>query len=273
MLFTVDESKCTRCGICIEVCPARIIEMKDADSVPTPVDMAEERCINCGHCVTVCPDGALSLAKMPVEQCPPIQENLFPKPEHLEHFMRARRSIRSFKDKQVKRDEIEKTIEVARFAPTGGNSQLVRWIVVYEREDVLKIGGMVADFFRSQIAQDPTNPNAIGMQNIVDTWDSGFDFICRGAQHLVLTYAPDLMGAGDCIISLTYQELAAFSLGLGPCWGGYVMATGRNNWPAMREFLNIPPEHPVFGAMLLGYPNYKYKRLPLRNQAQISWIG
>jgi nitroreductase len=210
---------------------------------------------------------------MPLEQCTPIQESLFPKSEHLEHFFKARRSIRSFKDEKVKREELEKTIEMARYAPTGGNSQLVKWIIVYEREDVLKIGGMVADFFRSQIAKDPTSEAAIGMQNIVTTWESGFDFICRGAPHLVLAYAPDLRGATDCIIALSYQELAAFSLGLGPCWGGYVMATGRNNWPDMRKFLNIPAEHTVFGAMLIGYPNYKYQRLPLRNEADVSWIG
>ncbi|MBN1686012.1 MAG: hypothetical protein JW852_05120, partial [Spirochaetales bacterium] len=71
----------------------------------------------------------------------------------------------------------------------------------------------------------------------------------------------------------TYQELAAFSLGLGPCWGGYVMFACRNNWPDLRNFLHLPEGHTVFGAMMIGYPNYPFQRLPLRSEAEVSWIG
>jgi len=64
MLFYVDPEKCNRDGICVEACGRRLIEMGEADSVPTLITGVEELCINCGHCVAVCPSGALALHTM-----------------------------------------------------------------------------------------------------------------------------------------------------------------------------------------------------------------
>ncbi len=271
MLFTIEEETCTRCGICVDVCPARII-VQDNGSIPMPAADAEERCIKCGHCVTVCPYGALSLENMPVDQCPPVREDLLIEPDRLEHFLRARRSIRAFKDNPVDRGELSRLIETARYAPTGSNSQQVKWIVVYEKGKVRKIADTVADFFRSKIEKDPAAPEASRLQHIIRIHDSGFDYICRGAPHLILAYAPDERGPGDCIIAATYLEIAAFSAGLGPCWGGFVMLAGRNRWPDLHRILDLPNEHTVYAAMMIGRPKYMYRRLPLRNEAHVTWM-
>jgi len=34
VLFTIDTKKCKHDGICVEECPMRILEMKDASSAP-----------------------------------------------------------------------------------------------------------------------------------------------------------------------------------------------------------------------------------------------
>ena len=272
MLFTISDEKCTYCGVCAEVCPTRVIEMKDQNAVPVPTADAETRCINCGHCVAVCPHGAFSLESMPVEKCLPVREEILVTPETFEHFTRARRSVRTFKDEPVRREDLAKLINLARFAPTGSNSQEVKWIVVHEKPHVLQISGMVADFLRSEIAKAPDSPQANRLQRVVTIQESGFDYICRGAPHLILAYAPDNRGAGDCIIAATYLELAAFSTGLGPCWGGYIMFAARNNWPELRRFLKVPENNTVYAAMMIGRPRYRYRRLPLRNEAEVKWI-
>jgi len=59
-LFTIDEKKCKKDGICVAECPLKIIEMKDGTSMPTPTADADERCVKCGHCVAVCPHGAFT---------------------------------------------------------------------------------------------------------------------------------------------------------------------------------------------------------------------
>ena len=245
--------------------------MTETTSIPSPTADAEERCINCGHCVAVCPDGALSLDRMPVDQCPPVQEEWFPKPDHLEHFLRARRSIRRFTEETLDRSVLVKLIDFARHAPTGSTSQQVRWLAVHAKGKVQAIAGMTIDFLLSQVEKNPSSPNAASFQRVVDKAKSGYDYICRGAPHLILAYAPETRGPTDCVIALTYLEIAAFSLGLGPCWGGYVGAAA-GNWLPLQQFLGIPEGHKVYGVMLLGQPKYKYHRLPIRNQADVTWV-
>ena len=41
-LFIVDQEKCKRDGICVNECPMGIIEMKDKESTPTPVEGADQ---------------------------------------------------------------------------------------------------------------------------------------------------------------------------------------------------------------------------------------
>ena len=110
MLFYVDPEKCKRDGICVEACGFRLIKKAEADSVPTPIAGSEELCVSCGHCVAVCPTGALSHHAIRPKDCPNIREELLINPEQAEQFLRSRRSIRSYSDKPVERDKLNKLI-------------------------------------------------------------------------------------------------------------------------------------------------------------------
>jgi nitroreductase len=72
------------------------------------------------------------------------------------------------------------------------------------------------------------------------------------------------------IIALSYLELAAISMGIGSCWAGY-FNDAIESWTPMREAISLPEGHISFGAMMLGYPKYKYHRLPLRKEPKITW--
>ena len=65
----VDGSKCTGCGICVEICPVDAISMKEEKA---KIDM--EICIRCGKCHDVCPQEAVRYdsEKIPLE----VKENL-----------------------------------------------------------------------------------------------------------------------------------------------------------------------------------------------------
>lgn len=267
-LFVVDKEKCKRDGICVAECPRIIIEIRDGNPVPTPVDGADELCINCGHCVAVCPHGAFSLETMALEQCPPVRKDWLLEPEQVEHFMRVRRSIRTYKDKSVEREVLTKLIDVARFAPSGSNAQPVRWLVIYDSDKVRQLAGLVIDWMRD-IQKEQTQANGPSWVNrIIAIWESGIDIICRGAPHVIFAHAPK-GDAANCVIALTYLELAAPSFGLGTCWAGYVDAA-TSLWPPIQQFLGLPEGH-ISAAAMVGYPKYKYHRLPLRNEAQITW--
>jgi nitroreductase len=122
----------------------------------------------------------------------------------------------------------------------------------------------------------PSQPPAAQRNTLrfIAGWDSGVDMICRGAPHLVIACGPENLpiSATDCAIALTYLELAAPSFGLGACWAGFFTAAARQ-WSPLQQALALPEGHVVCGAMMIGYPRFRYYRLPLRNEAQIMWRG
>ena len=271
-LFTVDEEKCKRDKICVAECPAKIIQLKEEDRVPTVVEGAEEFCIECGHCVAVCPHGALSHRSMIPEQCPPVNRRWILNPDRVEHFLRSRRSIRNFKEETVDREIIAKLIDIARYAPSGHNLQPVRWMVIYHRENIHELAGHVVDWMRHMLKEQETTAMAMHLDKVVAAWDLGLDRVCRNAPHIILAYAhkDDRTAQTACTIALTYLELAVPSFGLGACWAGFFGAAAVL-WPAMRMSLGLPEGHQTFGAMMIGYPKYRYHRLPLRNDPKIIW--
>jgi len=271
-LFVVDEEKCIRDGICVETCPAGLIALKNHARVPVPLEGAEELCINCGHCVAVCPTGAISLSTMKPEECPPIKKGWLLSPEQAEHFLRSRRSIRTYTEKAVDREALSKLIQLASYAPSGHNSQPIHWLVIYDSDEVQRLAGLVIDWMRNLINEQPALSASLHFDRLVVAWDAGKDRICRNAPHVVITHSPkDLYAAPSaCTIALAYLELAAPSFGLGACWAGYLNLAA-NLWQPLKDSLKLPDGHESFGAMMIGYPKYKYQRMPLRNQAKISW--
>jgi len=271
-LFVVDEEKCKRDGICVAVCPMGIIEIKDQGAVPNPTEDADKLCINCGHCVAVCPHGALSLDTMPVEQCPPVRKEWQLGPEQVEHFLRARRSIRNYKEQGVAREVIAQLIDIARYAPSGHNLQPVHWLVIYQAEEVQRLAGLVVDWMRFMVKAQPELARALHMEGIIAFWEGGGDLICRGAPHVIVAHGAkdDRTAPVACTIALTYLELAAPSFGVGACWAGYFNAAA-GLWPPLQGALGLPDGRICLGAMMIGHPQYHYHRLPLRNEPHIMW--
>ncbi|MGV8059157.1 MAG: nitroreductase family protein [Smithellaceae bacterium] len=268
----INQQKCKQDAICIETCPMGIIEQKNNRSFPTPAGNAEELCIQCGHCVAVCPHGALSLKTMEVEKCPEIRKDWLLNIEHAEHFLRYRRSIRCYKDKPVEKDALSKLIEIARFAPSGHNTQPVEWLVIYDSGEVQQLAGVVIDWMQYMLKQQPEIANSLHMDRVVEQWAQGKDGICRKAPHMIVAHAAKGNRAAPVAssIAITYLELAAPSLGLGTCWAGFfhIAAT---SWPSLQKALALPEGHVCCGAVMIGYPKYKYHRLPLRKEPSILW--
>lgn len=274
-LFTVDEQKCNRDALCVTICSRNAIEMKGKDAVPTPTDDAEEMCINCGHCVAICPKGALSHRIMKAEECVPMKKNWRLDPDKLHHYMQARRSARHFKDQSVEREVMEKLIDCARYAPTGHNNQTVKWLVIHDSNEVHRMAGMAIDWTRHTLSQDtPAGKRlkAMHFDRSVTAWEAGIDVPCRHAPHVVMAYASDEASSGptDCIIALTHLELAAPAFGLGACWGMHFNHAAAG-WPPLQKALGLSPGHTNHGAMLIGYPKYRFQRVPLRTDARIAW--
>ncbi len=53
MKYNIDESLCTGCGLCVNVCPVRAITLSDAAHIDNDL------CTGCGDCINVCKKGAI----------------------------------------------------------------------------------------------------------------------------------------------------------------------------------------------------------------------
>lgn len=266
-LFTIDHSKCTRDGLCAADCPMGIITMNGHG--PEPVPGMEQHCINCGHCTAVCPQGALTLRTMPLEQCSPLQPGWQLQPGQVEQFLKGRRSARAYKQESVPRDILNTIIDIARFAPTSGNAQSVNWTVIHDRSEVHRIAGATIDWLRDASQM----PQFSWAKGLITAWENGYDPICRDAPHLILTHAPKQqvqIAATDCIIALTYVELAALPHQVGTCWAGFVMMAAEMS-PAVHTALKLPEGHQFLGGMMIGYPKVTYHRIPMRKAAHVTW--
>ena len=271
-LFSVDQKKCKRDGICAAECPAQVIVQTDKKSFPSLLTNGEEFCINCGHCVAVCPYGALTLSAMPVEGCSQIDKRLLPTAAVLKQFLQARRSIRQYKKTPVSHKLLTELLDTARYAPTGSNKQQVHWMVFEKPDDVHKLAALAIDFMKRMLPLTTDEAVIRRFQRIISAWDKGRDRIMRGAPHLIVAHSPSDLSfpAADCAIALTYLELYAYAKGLGTCWAGYFTAAAGLHEPLIKA-LDLPAGHQCFGAVMLGYPQYRYHRIPGRSEPLVTW--
>jgi nitroreductase/Pyruvate/2-oxoacid:ferredoxin oxidoreductase delta subunit len=267
----IDEKLCTRCNTCSAVCVLRIVEKATESSLPAIAQENLKACFLCGHCEAFCPQKALTLEFRLEEKKNSLFSDAQIDPLDLSSYIKRRRSIRRYSSQLVPKELIARVIDVARYAPSGGNSQTVRWTVFRDPSDVKKIAELTVDWMRTLL--NSSSPLAGYVMPIVSAWDRGVDGVCRNAPHLLLAHVPcneNGYDPVDAIIALTHIDITAPSFGLGTCWAGFVKMAADKHKP-LQDFLAIPPERRMAYAMIFGYPSFKPSSVPRRNPVKISW--
>lgn len=154
----------------------------------------------------------------------------------------GRRSVRKYKPRNIPDDLIEKLLDAARWAPSGGNTQPWRFVVVKD-EVAKKLLKAVSPGLRTY-----TEPSVI----IVVCVDFG---VKPNEDETV-----KILDMGAVIQNLL---IAAHALGLGACW---VYST---NWRGVKEVVSIAEDNPIkpISLILVGYPAETPKpraRLPIK---------
>ncbi len=272
-LVQIDESKCKKDGICVKECPAAILQQKDKEETPEMVAGGEQVCLSCGHCVSVCPHGALNHTITPQKACPPIKTDLVINQKQAVQFLRSRRSIRNFKKKQVEKEEIQFLIDQARYAPTGSNSQTIEWTVHTNKSDIQEIADLSIEWMREFVNSADKDGGVVSyFPMIIAAYDSGIDTITRDAPCIVTASAPktNFSGMVDLTLAMSYLELIAVPKGLGTCWAGLIKRALHSS-ETLRKKIGLPESHTHFYPMMIGYPRFRFHRLPERKQAKIHW--
>ena len=170
--------------------------------------------------------------------------------EGLLDLVKKRRSCRHFKPDAVPDEYIRKIIEVARWAPSGANTQPWDFVVVKKPELRQKIYGYIEDLNaltrKFETERDPNRPSSTGGIGAGDRQPPVL-IVLVGDPRTIGGYP--IMGRvekGQSILeaslanTFVYMHLAAASLGLG---AGWVTITCHNYMQVrVKDLLQIPQE-------------------------------
>ncbi|MEJ2110094.1 MAG: nitroreductase family protein [Acidobacteriota bacterium] len=271
-LLMIDEGKCKQDGFCTRECPAAIIQIP-GEGYPEIIPEGDLRCIRCGHCVVVCPHGALSHSDIPIESSPEIRSELKIDEAQAEQFLRSRRSVRVFKDKAVEKETLQRLIEIARYAPTGGNTQSIEWLAITEKSKLKKIGSLTMDWLRELVKDANVVAASPYLPMLVAAWDAGYDSVLRNAPAVIVASAPReiMSGQVDVTIAVTYLDLMAPAMGLGTCWAGLLQG-GMLGSEMLKKEVGIPEDHIHHYPIMVGYNAIKHYRLPERKAPKVVFV-
>ena len=260
--LTIDIEKCVQCHSCIAECPFDLINA-DKEGFPQLRKAALRRCIRCGHCLAVCSSAALDITISPLAGSISVDKKLLPAPQSVEHLLKSRRSIRTYKKRVADHETLAAILDVSRYAPSAHNCQSAHWIMVEDPAEVKRLAGLVVDYMRD-IKVFP---------GLIRAWEQGEDKVLRGAPHLAICHADPRKSehpVEDCTLSTAYLDLSACSFGLGSCWAGFLVQAAHRYQP-LADALDLPENHLVYTAVMLGYPKFRYRRIPQRDELKVSW--
>ena len=216
----------------------------------------------------------------------------------VEQVMLQRRSIRKYKRRQVAPHLIRRMLEMGRYAPSQGNCQPWKFVVV---RDAAMIQGMedfcVGECKKLSSGLDYSNfpagsvkhfvtrakaklfnrlkPNLLHPvpMTVVSTIAEGRFTVFHHAPTVILLLM-DQRGVGrpEIDIGICGQNivLAAQSLGLGTCWVGFSQLLNQSReWCAR---LGAEPPYEIAEAITVGYPIGEPTRLIARDTHEIAWF-
>ncbi|MBN1365507.1 MAG: nitroreductase family protein [Syntrophaceae bacterium] len=271
-IVQIDYQKCDNCGLCVSECPTFAIQMDTSEERVRSAPDARNLCLACGHCVAVCLRSAFRLKWFDPDDCLKVRPEMVFSSEQAEYFIRSRRSIRTFRDKPVERSKLKKLVEIAGYAPSAKNKQPWHWLIVDSQKELRRFEGMVIDWMRILIKQEPQFAETIGAPRQVIKWENGESPILRNAPALIVVHADKSwpFSCEDCTLSLSYLDLFTSALDLGACWAGHFYYAA-NRYPPLTQVLEIPSQNWVYGALVVGYPRPRFFRMPLRRPPRVTW--
>lgn len=186
--------------------------------------------------------------------------------------IKKRRSVRFFHSKHVEGAKVLTILEAGNQAPSTGNIQPGRFIIVEDEAiNRLLLGVTLSKWHKIIDYLKNTRPDCY--KEIM--FESRYSEL-KEPKDPVYFYAPIILFvialrryAVDCALACQNILLSAYSLGLGICYVGFgAMVTDNEEIRKILEFKDDEQIHPI----VLGYPKEDLPRRPPKKKPQIKWI-
>ncbi len=201
--------------------------------------------------------------------------------ESLERLIRGRRSIRQWKKGEVPDHLLKKAVELAAWAPNGGNYQGWRFIIVKRKETIEKM----ADAVQSVADRIASWPEAMSWQEDVKRYQKNASFF-RDASACIGVFASEYQSPMDRVLvaressdpeareilgfrrsapttiqsaaaAVTTMLLVFHGLGLGAVW----LVSPIQAKKEIEAILKIPSDMKLICLVAVGYPGESPQRV------------
>ena len=192
--------------------------------------------------------------------------------------MKGRQSIRKFRKDPVPREQILRMVEAATWAPSAGNTQNVRFLVVEDQALLSRMKGIV-DEILARVTGKEIPPGKINYHNLFAAapaavcvvgkpYESATDRQIREKdpeRHRVRRYQVNA-GLQSVASAITQFLLAAYSLGYGTCWmTGPLVAK-----PELESALSLRPPEELLAVVALGKPDSSPPKPPRKPPEEVT---
>jgi nitroreductase len=194
--------------------------------------------------------------------------------QELEQLIKERRTIRKWKKEEVSDDLIKKAIELATWAPNGGNFQGWRFIAVKNREMIVKM----ADAVQSKMDKIASWPESLPWKEEIKRYQTNGSFfrnasVCIGvfvsqytnvmdktlmardafdpeAREIIASRRSAPTAIQSAAAAATTMLLAFQQLGLGAAWLGAPLMAKKE----IETVLKVPKDLSLVCLVVVGYP-------------------
>ncbi len=249
----INQSGCTKCGLCVKDCPMNILEMTLDGARPI-----QDTCLFCGHCQAICPVNVVEVTGF--EDKPlDVKDTKFINPDDFLSHMKARRSVRFFKDTKVSKEMVEKIIEAGQYSPTGSNSQNVTYTVL--QDDLKTSEHLAIEFLNPFFTKVGTFEKAYANLKLEE------DFLFKKAPLVIVIKSTNQV---DGTIAAASMEIMANALGLGVFYSG-MFARAVQSVDALKQILGVEEKQEVVTALVIGHPDVKYQRTAPKEKPSVLY--
>lgn len=212
----------------------------------------------------------------------------------VENVILKRRSVRLYKKEQVPEELIKRILEAGRYAPSAGNCQPWKFVVVRDQQiingitkDVVRISGLFKKlieyrtgrfkFLKKALAKtfmrfmpNDLHPTPFSAVSLLADEKLG---LYHGAPSAILIFM-DARGVSkpalDCGIAGQNMVLTAHSMGLGTCWVSFTKLAFEKT-KRWNKYFGIEYPYKFVSSIAVGYPLGEPDGFVSRETHEIEW--
>jgi len=181
----------------------------------------------------------------------------------LDTCIKGRRSVRSYTDEPVSKEQIEAVLEAGVWAPTAMHREPLRFVVIEDKKLI-------------RYVSDETK---VLVQKMMPPYAKRFataeDIVCYDAPVLIFVCAEkdkqfDNLNLLDGVLATENMFLKAHELGLGTCYMGYVCLL--SNKPDVLKKVGVPENQAMMVPFILGHAKTKPGASNRKKPNVLKWI-